>query len=283
MIRAASAGAVAVLIAAAIGVRASADSIPQPATATPSPVPYPCNNINAYVTRPTVSTSVCPVPPHQAVLETGYSNTATTGVGANSTTNVPQAFVHTGIGPRIEFNFTPPSLESTNNGFAKTTGSSDPGFGVKGILGYTPRVQYGVGATMTVPTGSAAYTNGANTYAFVVNGTYVFAGNLSAFGTAGFDSLVGTGQNGNLARFFSFIPSLGVSYSLPSNWYLFGEAASFGHVAPNVGSRSLLDYGIQKVTGHVQFDAEAGNALNALNGSRLHYVGAGVSVLFGKQ
>jgi len=197
--------------------------------------------------------------------------------------NVPQALIHAGIGPRIEFDFTPPSAESTNNGVAKISGSSDLGFGVKGILGYTPRVQYGIGASMTVPTGSPAYTNGANTYTFIVNGTYALAGNLSAFGTAGFNSLVGTNANGNLARFFSFVPALGVSYSLPKNWYVFGEAASFGHVAPNLGSRSLLDYGIQKVTGHVQFDAEAGNALNAVNGSRFHYVGAGVSVLFGKQ
>jgi len=267
--------------------------LPPTPTPTPPPTPtqpptstapsYPCNNINAYVTRPTVSTSVCPVPPHHVVLETGYTNTTTTGVGANSTTNVPQAFIHAGIGPRIEFDFTPPSAESANNGLAKISGTSDLGFGLKTILGYTPKAEYGVGASMTLPTGSAAYTNGASTYAFVANGTYALASNVSLFGTAAYDWLVGTDSNGNLARFGSFVPSLGISYSLPSSFYVFGEAANFGKVAPTAGARSLLDYGIQKMIGqHMQLDAEAGNALNAVNGSRFHYVGAGASFLFGK-
>jgi hypothetical protein len=270
------------LPAPALADAAAPTPTPSP-TVTPAPAaPYPCTNINADVTRPSASTSVCAVQPRHVVVETGYTNTTTTGVGANSTTNVPQAFIRTGIGPRIEFNFTPPSAESTNNGIATTSGTSDIGFGLKAVLGYSSRGLYGIGGSMTVPTGSAAFTNGANTYELTLNGSYSLTSSLSLFGTAGFASLVGTDANGNLARFGSFIPSVGVTYSLPSSWYVFVEGADFGKVAPNAGNRLLVDYGVQKASGRVQFDAEAGNALNVVNGSRYHYVGAGVSALFGK-
>ena len=279
MIRVACIAAVAVLTVASSGARGAADvTVP-----SPSPIPYPCNNIYAFVTRPTVSTSPCPVPPHEAVLETGYMNTTTIGMSANSTTGVPQAFIHTGIGPRLEFDFTPPSAESTNNGVTKISGSTDLGFGFKALLGYTARAQYGVGVSMTVPSGSAAYTNGANTYSFIINGSYTLSSNLSPFSTVAFDSRVGTDSSGNLKRFASFVPALGISYTLPSNWYVYGEAMNFSKVAPNSGSQSLLDYGVQKVIGqHVQLDAEVGNALNVVSGSRYHHVGAGASFLFGK-
>lgn len=253
-----------------------------PTRRAPTAPPYPCNNINAYVTRPTVATSACAVQPGQVVLETGYTNTTTTGVGANSTINVPQAFVHAGISPRIEVNFTPPSAQSTNNGMMKTSGDGDVGFGTKAVLGYSSRAVYGVGGSMTLPTGSSAYTNGANTYELLLNGSYTLTNTLSLFGTAGFTSLVGTDANGNLARFGSFIPAVGATYSLPSNWSVFVEGANFSKIAPNAGSRTLVDYGIIKVAGRMQFDAEVGNTPNAGSGSRFHYVGFGVSALFGR-
>ena len=284
-----------VVVVAASQVADAATSVPAvtPATihvATPVPspratattLPYPCNNINAYVTRPSVSTSVCAVQPGQVVVETGYINITMTGAAPNSTTSIPQAFIHTGIGPRIELNLSPPSAQNTQNGIAKTLGTTDIGFGVKAVLGYTSRALYGIGASMTVPSGSAAFTNGANTYELIVNGSYSLTSRLSLFGTAGFASLVGADAKGDVGRFGSFIPSLGTTYSLPSNWYVFVEGANFGKVAPNAGSRTLVDYGIQKVVGRTQFDAEAGNALNVVNGSRSHYVGVGVSVLLGK-
>ena len=289
---------VAALVATALPALALADQPSATATlapaastapATPAPTvtptgapPYPCTNINADVNRPSVSTSVCAVQPRHVVVETGYTNTTTTGVGANSTTNVPQAFIRTGIGPRIEVNLTPPSAESTNNGIASTSGTSDIGFGLKAVLGYSARGLYGIGGSMLMPTGSAAFTNGANTYELTLNGSYSLTSTLSLFGTAGFASLVGTDANGNLARFGSFIPSVGLTYSLPSSWYVFVEGADFGKVTPNGGNRLLVDYGVQKASGRVQFDAEAGNALNVVNGSRYHYIGAGVSALFGK-
>jgi hypothetical protein len=267
---------------------AVADPTPQAtaipaANASPSAaLSYPCTNINAYATRPSVSTSACAVQPGQFAVETGYTLTATTGAGANSTASFPQMFIHTGIGPRIEFGLTPPSIQITNDGVTRTSGPSDLGFGLKATVGYSSRAVYGVGASMTVPTGSAAFTNGADTYALIINGSYTLTSRFSLFGTAGIDSLAGPDANGNLVRFGSFIPSIGATYSLPSNWFFYAEGASFGKVAPNAGSRGLIDYGVQKLCGRVQFDASAGNALNVVSGSRLHYVGFGVSALFGK-
>ena len=271
---------------------AVADPTPQPAaipapTASPSAAPvaalaYPCTNINAYATRPSVSTSACAVQPRQIAVETGYSETTTTGPGANSSANYPQTFIHTGIGPRIELGLTLPSYQVVNNGLTRTTGESDFGFGFKATLGYSSRAIYGAGISMTVPTGSAAFTNGADTYTMILNGSYTLTNQFSLFGTAGFNSLAGPDATGKLVRFRSFNPSVGATYSLPSNWFVYVEGASSGKVAPNAGSRGLLDYGVQKLCGRVQFDASIGNALNVVSASRFHYVGFGVSALFGK-
>jgi hypothetical protein len=264
----------------------AADPSPQPAAspgATASPaLSYPCTNINAYATRPSVSTSPCAVEPGQIAVETGYTETTTIGAGANSSPNYPQLFIHTGIGPRVEFGMTAPSIQIVNDGITRTTGTSDLGFGLKETLGYTSSAIYGIGVSMTVPTGSAAFTSGANTYALILNGSYTMTSRLSFFGTAAFDSLAGTDTNGKLVRFGSFIPSVGATYSLPSNWFVYAEGASFGKIAPSAGRRGLIDYGVQKLCGRVQFDASAGNALNVVSGSRFHYVGFGVSALFGK-
>jgi hypothetical protein len=265
----------------------AADLSPQPAAspaASASPaaaLPYPCTNINAYATRPSVSTSPCAVEPGQIAVETGYTETTTISAGANASANYPQLFIHTGIGPRIEFGMTAPSIQIVNDGITRTTGTSDLGFGLKETLGYTSSAIYGIGVSMTVPTGSAAFTNGADTYALIFNGSYTMTSRLSFFSTAAFDSLAGTDANGKLVRFGSFIPSVGATYSLPSNWFVYAEGASFGKIAPNAGSRGLIDYGVQKLCGRVQLDASAGNALNVVSGSRFQYVGFGVSALFG--
>jgi hypothetical protein len=269
---------------------ALADPTPQP-SAAPSAAPtaapaaalaYPCTNINAFATRPSVSTSACAVQPGQIAVETGYSETTTTGAGANSSANYPQMFIHTGIGPRIEFGLTLPSDQITNNGITRITGMSDLGFGVKATLGYSSRAIYGIGVSMTIPTGSAAFTNGADTYTMLLNGSYTLSNQFSLFGTAGLNSLTGSDAKGKLVRFESFNPSAGATYSLPSNWFVYVEGAGSGKVAPNVGSRGLIDYGVQKLCGRVQFDASAGNALNVVSGSRFHYIGFGMSALFGK-
>jgi hypothetical protein len=225
---------------------------------------------------------VCAVQPGQVFFETGYSSTTTAGAGANSTTSFPQSFIHIGIGPRIEIDLTPPSAEIMNNGITRISGTSDIGVGFKEVLGYSSRTLYGFGGSMTMPTGSAAFTSAADTYELSLNGSYALTSQLSFFGTAGLASLYGTDANGKSVRFGSFLPSTGAAYSLPSNWYVYIEGANLGKASPNAASRGLVDYGMQKVCGRVQFDAEAGNSLNAANGSRFRYVGFGVSALFGK-
>src|SRR4029077_7718605 len=127
-----------------------------------------------------------------------------------------------------------------------------------------------VGVSMSIPTGSAAFTNGADTYTMIFNGSYTLTNQLSLFGTAGFNSLAGPDATGKLVRFGSFNPSVGATYSIPSNWYVYVEGASSGKVAGNAGRRGLVDYGVQKLCGRVQFDASAGNALNVVSGSRFH-------------
>jgi hypothetical protein len=220
---------------------------------------------------------------HQVVIESGYMNTATTGAGANSSTSVGPALVKTGIGPRVEFDVTPPVFQATNDGVMRTSGATDAGFGLKAILGYSQRASYGVGALMTVPSGGKAFSSGANTYSLLVNGSYALSGVVSLFQTASFNSLVGADSTGKLVRFGSYVESLGATYNLPSNWSVYAEGSEFSSTSPGGDRRALIDYGVIKNVGaHLQFDAEVGNALNAVSGSRFHYFGVGASFLLGK-
>jgi hypothetical protein len=98
--------AVILFLVTLIGTAASPAPSPSP---TPSAPSDPCGSILSIVTRPTVTTSVCTVRPHDVLIESGYTNTQTAGARGGTTVAYPHAYLRFGTSdPRLEFDVTPP-------------------------------------------------------------------------------------------------------------------------------------------------------------------------------
>ncbi len=256
---------------------ASEQSTPVP---SPTPVPNPCGSIISIVTRPSVTTDVCTVREGHVDIENGYTNATTTGIGGGSAVNYPQSLVRIGVGPRMEVSLTPPSFNRTTIGGAAVSGSSDMNFGVKWELGYNARALWGANLQVSAPTGSPAFTAGATQYTANINWSYTLSPVWSASGTLGFNSLSALNAAGRYQYYGALTPSLDFSASLPANSAAFAEYAYFSRAGPALGSRSLIDFGYIHDWGpHVQFDVEYGFQPAAVNGQKLHYLGAGVSFM----
>jgi hypothetical protein len=257
----------------------AASPAPSPSP-TPSAPSDPCGSILSIVTRPTVTTSTCPVRYGHALLETGYSNTVTTGPGGGVTASYPQAFARIGIGHGLEFSFTPPSYERTSVGNAFASGWSDVNFGAKWEMGYTAKAVWGVNAAVSTPSGSPGFTAGAPEYTGNFNWGYTLNSIFSASGTLGFNWLAGPNAAEQTQRHSAFIPTLEITGALPGTAQAFAEYAYFSSAGPGLGSKSIIDFGYQRdFNPHLQVDIEYGFQPTPVNGQRTHYVGAGLSFM----
>ena len=271
-----------IFLAAALGAPANAQTEPSP---SPSPSPSgpadPCTSILAIVTRPTVTTSVCTVRPRKALIETGYTNTVTTGQGSGITASYPQALLRFGSGYKnFEYEFTPPSVNATNFNSSIVRGATDMGAGLKYVLGYSDKWAWGVNASFTVPSGSPAFTAGLAQYTGNFNWGYAVNSTVAVSGTLGFNDFAGFDSSGNNGHFFSFIPSVVVTVAYPQNSQFFAEYVFFSQSGLGLGGRSLIDYGfVHDFGAHIQVDIESGVQPTTINGQRQHYVGAGLSLM----
>lgn len=236
------------------------------------------------VNRPSITTGVCTVQTGHFVVENGYSNTVTTGPGGGNTVMAGQNDVGIRFGtfdPHLDVEFTPPNYMRSSIGGAVATGSSDIALGLKYELGYTDKALWGVAGFATVPSGTPAFTahNGQFTgdfnFAYTLNSTFSLATTLSA------NALSGLNSGGQAQSYFAFIPSLELEATLPgSPNALFGEYAYFSAAGPNLGSKSVIDFGYLRDIGqHVQLDVEYGWSPTTINAQQYHYVGAGISFM----
>ncbi len=84
---------------------------------TPSAPSDPCGSILSIVNRPTVTTGVCTVRTGHFDVETGYTNTTTTGTGGGSSVIYPQPLIRIGTAnPHFDLEFGPPSYATTSVG-----------------------------------------------------------------------------------------------------------------------------------------------------------------------
>ena len=242
---------------------------------SPSPVPSdPCTSLSALVTRPTVTNAVCTVRPNHVEIEGGYQNT--TAPDAGNTVIYPQALVRVGTAvPALEVQVTPPQAMRTSAG-GTLTGTTDTGFGLKYVLGYTPTFSYGVQANWTVPTGSAAFSAGATQSIYALQAGYTLSPAFSLFGGVQ-DQLLAAGG----ARYGSFVPTLGVSAALPGSTSLYAEIAQFTKaLGPGSATRTQYITGVSHGVGpRLQVDAEAGWSPTTATG-RYRYVGFGFGAYF---
>jgi hypothetical protein len=256
---------------------------PSPAASpTPAAPSDPCGSILSIVNRPTVSTGVCTVRTGHFDVETGYTNTTTTGAGGGSNANYPQALIRFGTAnPHVDLEFSPPSYETTTVGVPFTTGSSDVGLGMKAELGFSANADWGANIAVAFPTGSRAFTAGNAQFTGNFNGAYTINSEFSLAGTLSFNALSGTNAAGAAQSYFAFIPSLELSAALPGGpSQISAEYAYFSAAGPGLGSKSLIDFVYQRDFGsHLQFDVEYGFSPTPINGQRQHYIGSGLSFM----
>ncbi len=279
-----AATAAAVLLATGAPARAAgtADPAPQPSP-TPAAVSDPCTTLLAVVSRPSITTAACNVKRGDVFLETGYTNTTTSGNGASGLVSYPNAEIRAGlIGSTLEVDFFAPSASRLTSGGSTFTGTSDAGFGLKLEGGYTAKSVYGAFANVTVPTGDAAFTGGISQFAYGINYSYAVTPAFAFATTLGYNQLAGVNAAGAPARYGTFVPSLIGTLSLPMNTQAFAEVAHYLHAGYGLPPRTFFDAGLQHDIGSfVQLDVEYGTNFNAVAGAKSHYVGAGAAFRFG--
>jgi hypothetical protein len=233
----------------------------------------------AVVQRPSVTTSVCAVKYGGVLVESGYTNTVTTGAGGGVSVSYPQSLLRVGTPLRdLEFQIVLPTYERTTLG-GLADGFSDAGAGLKYELGYTAKASYGINVIATEPTGDSAFTSGLATYTGNLNLSYTLSPEFGLASTLSFQSLAAPQSNGGAVRGGAFVSSLVLTAGLPGNAQLFGEAAYFSHASLGAPSRVLYDFGLQKqLTPNVLADVEGGIAPAPVNGQRQQYIGAGLSI-----
>jgi hypothetical protein len=258
---------------------------PSPAASpTPGAPSDPCGSILSIVNRPTITTGACTVQSGHFVVENGYSNTVTTGAGGGNTVMAGQNDVGIRIGtfdPHFDIEFTPPNYMRSSLDGKVATGSSDMTLGAKYELGFTDKGLWGVAGFITVPSGTPAVTGGNAQFTGDFQGGYTLSSEFGLAGALSFNALSGPNATGQAQSYFAFIPSIELTAALPGGpSQLYGEYAYFSQAGPDLGSKSVLDFGYQRDFGaHVQLDVEFGFSPTSINGQRQHYLGAGLSFM----
>ncbi len=271
---------------AAIPLASSAQSLPSPApTASTSAMPPapsdPCAALSSLVSRPTFSTAACAVKKGDLLLESGYTNLTSSGVGASSSITFPQGNLRVGLGRNVEFDLNPQSVGYLS-GSPRQVGITDGSIGLKYEIGYSSRLLYGVNALYTLPVGSANVfsANGDGVLANL-NGAFVVSPNVGLFATVGYNAQ-NAGSIAAPARYHDFQPSLGVSISLPVNFNVFLEGFGVSSTGAGLSGRYGYDTGFQKDIGsRLQVDFNYFNYLGVQNGKHQYAIGFGAAYLIG--
>jgi hypothetical protein len=183
--------------------------------------------------------------------------------------------------PHWDFEFALPSVERSDAGGTRVSGTSDAGIGTKYELGYDADADWGVYGAITYPTGSKAFSAGNAQFTGDVEGGYTIDSEFSLAGTLSFNALSGTNAVGAAQSYFAFIPSLELSAALPGGpSQISAEYAHFSAAGPGLGAKSLMDFVYQRDFGaNVQFDVEYGFSPTLIEGQRQRYIGAGLSFM----
>lgn len=238
--------------------------------------------------RPTANNgSPCVVPPARVLVEAGYRDQTTGGdAGASTLVVFPLALLRIGLGARSEIVVQPPAKSirggATLGGtFARVIGSQDLGFGVKHMLDDRASFQDSVGIFYTgptgVPQGATGFSAGGPTYtltytaAFAVTPTLGFSLTQNASANS-----VPLAQAGG-AHFFSYQPSLTVSYAFAPNFTFLISDQITAPLAPGAGTGNRALVALQRVISRkLVLDAEYEvNALPTTPALRQHAFGVG--------
>jgi hypothetical protein len=175
--------------------------------------------------------------------------------------------------PALEIDLGLPMYERTHAAGATVAGTTDVGAGLKYVLGYTSRFNYGASVFVTTPTGSNGLSADAPTQAYAFNYGYTLNPVWSLAGTLSFDSLFDGTQ-----RYSSVVPSLVLTAGLPNATALFVEAAQFTHAQGSFSAtRTQFLGGVTRgLSARSQIDLEIGGSPTTSTG-KYHFVGFGAS------
>jgi len=260
---------------------AAAQERPSPAPAA-SATPDPCggdSRLLATLNRPTIGFSACAIAKGTVVFEGGYQNSAVTGAGAGNQVQYAQPFTRIGVFDRLELDLVTPDFNRVTSAGTLTSGYNDSGLGFK--YQFDPRTKwtYGIDGILTVATGTNAFAGGAPGYTGNFDVSYALSPATAIGSTLAFESLSGFARSGARTRYGVFMPSVVLSGQLPGYFQLYAEYVFASKVAPDMGARSTIDYGVQKLLGRrLEIDLEVGQSLNAVAGARTHYIGSGVGI-----
>jgi hypothetical protein len=254
---------------------------PAPAPAA-SPTADPCggdSRLLATLNRPTIGFSTCAVAKGTTVIEAGYQNSTLTGAGAGNQVQYTQAFTRIGVFERLELDVLTPNFNRVSSGGTFTHGYNDSGLGFKYEFDPKTKFNYGIDGIVTVASGTNGFSGGAPGYTANLDVSYALSPAVAIGSTLAFQSLSGFTSAGTRSRYGNFSPSAVVSAQLPGFFQLYAEYVYTAKLAPDMGSRSTLDFGVQKLLGkRIEVDLEFGQSLGAVAGARLRYIGAGLGL-----
>lgn len=252
------------------------------ASAAPSAPSDPCGSLLSIVNRPSFGTGVCTVRTGYFEIESGYTNTVTSGPGGGNSAVYPQSLVRIGsFDPHLDFEFGAPSFNLARTGTTLGSGWGDTNVGAKYELGYTSAAVWGVNAVVTLPTGVRGFTAGNAQFTGNVNWAYTLNSQLGVSGTLGVNALSANDAAGVAQSYFAFTPTIELSATFPGGpSQLSAEYAYVSAAGPNLGGRSWLDFVYVRDFGPtLQADVEYGVSPTPIGGQKQHYVGAGLSFM----
>lgn len=231
------------------------------AQANTMPAPGPCEQpgaIGAIVDRPGLGRptanngSPCVVPSGHAVIEGGYRYQATTDGAATSSLEVlPLALVRVGLGSRTELILQPPTYSNRGGAalggvLVPMKGEQDTGIGFKVMLDDRPSFQDAVQIFYTAPTGTpqgaAGFSAGAPTYTLTYTAAFALRDNVGISVTQNAIANAAPLDPSGAIGFFSYQPSLTISYGFAPNFTLLGTDQLTAPLGPTggTGNRSLI-------------------------------------------
>jgi len=269
------------------------------ALATPAhtaPAPGPCEQPGAIgsivdrpgLGRPTANNgSSCVVPPGHVLIEVGYRNQTTVGNAGTSTLEVfPLSLIRIGLLERTEIILQPPA-HSNRSGAAliskSAIGAQDQGFGFKRMLDDRPSFQDAVEIFYTAPTGtpkgSAGFSAGSPTYTLSYTAAFALGKSVGISITQNAIANASPLDPGGATHFFSYQPSLTLSYGFMPNFTLAITDQITTPLGPSggTGNRDLVALqGVlsPKIVLDVEYEI---NALPVSPAARQHVVGVGAA------
>jgi hypothetical protein len=223
------------------------------------------------------------------VIEGGYRQQSTVGDGGTSTLEVlPLPLIRIGLGSRMEMILQPPTYSSRGGAalggvFMPARGEQDTGFGFKHMLDDRTSFQDALEAFYTAPTGTpqgtAGFSAGAPTYALTYTAAFALRGNVGISVTQSAIANAAPLDPSGAARFFSYQPSLTLSYGFAPKFTLLASDQITTPLGPNGGTGNRRLVAVQGVLSPgVVLDAEYEiNALAASPAVRQNAFGAGIA------